>query len=496
MKKNGRSFFERLIVLSICWLAGCTVGPDYQPPTVETPQAWTHQEQVQPAVSEAILKEWWAVLNDPVLNGLIERVSWGSPDIREACYRIEESRALRDYVTGRYYPGAEFNASYTRTRDSANTAFTFPDLLEERGRYSTGFDAAWELDLFGGIRRSVQSAQALLEASVENYHGVQASLYAEVAANYIELRTNQMRLQYALENIQVQQETLKLTKDRFQAGLVPELDVAQARQNLANTEAQVPSLRLAETQAFNRLAVLLGQYPQDFDIDLKTPGTIPVLALDNLPAVLPANLLRQRPDIRRAERQLAAQTAQIGIVASELYPSFSLGGSFHLAAEQFSDVGDWSSRSYSYGPALRWRVFEGGRLRNLVKAEESRTQQAMVSYERTVLAAVEEVENTFEAYSQESIRCQALQRSVLAAQDTVRLVDSLYRSGLTDFQNVLDAQRTLYSQQDTLAISQGTIVLDVVRIYKALGGGWDPESVPDRPSSRETMNSESSPQDN
>lgn len=468
------------VLCCVCgFYAGCTVGPDYQKPALQMPEGWTEQEQ-KTAVSDEVLKTWWTVLNDSMLDELVESVSSDSPDIREAYYRIEESRALRDYATGEYYPGANFSAAYRRSRESANTAFSFPALQEELGRHSTGFDAAWELDLFGGIKRSVQSTQASLDASVESFRTIQTSLYAEVAGNYVELRTAQMRIQYALENIRTQQETLTLTENRFKAGIAPELDVSQARQNLANTEALVPSLRLAEIQAFNRLAVLLGKYPQDFESGLKMPATIPVPAGGNLPEVLPADLLRQRPDIRLAERQLAAQSARIGIATAEIYPSFSLSGSFYLEAEQFSDLGRWSSRTYSYGPGLRWRIFEGGRLRNLVRAEEARTEQLLASYERTVLTAVEEVENSLAAYTQESQRQEALQRSVQASEDTVRLVQSLYRSGLTDFQNVLDAQRTLSSQQDTLAISQGAVVLDLIRIYKAFGGGWDADAIEDQ----------------
>lgn len=488
---------QQLSFKIVCWLlltaflglAGCTVGPDYREPSLDMPDAWSPQDRMQTSVSPDALKQWWTVLDDPALNELMEKASVDNLSVQEAYYRIEESRVLRDFTAGRYYPSADVTGSYTRSRESENTVFAFPGMTEEAGLYSTGFDAAWELDLFGGIRRSVQSAQALLEASVESYRDIQASLYAEVAGNYIELRTNQMRIQYALDNIKSQQDTLKLTQDRLKAGLAPELDVAQARQNLANTEAQVPSLRLAETQAFNRLAVLLGRYPQDFDTALRTPGEVPVAALENLPAVLPADLLRQRPDIRLAERQLAAQTALVGVASAELYPSFSLAGTFNLTAEHFSDLGDWSSRSYAYGPGLRWNIFEGGRIRNLVKVEEVRTQQALNGYERTVLDAVEEVENALEAYTQESIRLEALQRSVLAAQDTVRLVESLYRSGLTDFQNVLDAQRTLFSQQDTLAVSQGTIVLDLIRIYKAFGGGWDLTLLENEPQNNENAES-------
>jgi multidrug efflux system outer membrane protein len=464
-----------LILLLGLWLAGCTVGPDYQEPSLQLPEGWSQQAQ-PPVVSEEALKAWWNSLQDPVLDDLIEQASLGNPDLEESLYRIEESRALRDYAAGRNYPAVDFTGSYTRSRDSQNTAFSFPGMDTEQGLYSTGFDAAWELDMFGGIRRSVESAQAQLEASVEDSRAIRVSLYAEVAAAYIELRTARMRIRYAEENIQAQKETLALTENRFKAGIAPELDVAQAKQNLADTEADLPLIHLAEQRAISRLAVLLGRYPQEFELPTEGFGSSPLPTLSELPTGLPADLLRRRPDIRWAERQLAAQTARIGVATADLYPAFSLAGSFRLEAEYFSDLGHNSSKSTAYGPGLRWNVFEGGRLRSLIRAEEARTRQALVRYERTVLSAVEEVENALAAYVQESLREQALGRAVEASENSVRLVQSLYRSGLTDFQNVLDAQRTLFRLQDRLAASRGTMVVALIRVYKALGGGWDPQA--------------------
>jgi NodT family efflux transporter outer membrane factor (OMF) lipoprotein len=484
-------FATGLIFLGGLWLSGCRVGPDYQEPSPALPEGWSQQAQ-PPVVSEETLKAWWTALQDPALDELIERARLGNPDLEESIYRIEESRALRDYAAGRNYPSADFVGSYTRSRDSQNTAFSFPGMDTEHGLYSTGFDAAWELDLFGGVRRSVESAQAQLEASVEDSRAIRVSLYAEVAATYIELRTARMRIHYAEENIQAQKETLVLVESRFKAGIAPELDVAQARQNLADTEADLPLIRLAEQRAISRLAVLLGEYPQDFSLPTEGFGSSPLPALSELPTGLPADLLRRRPDIRWAERQLAAQTARIGEATAELYPAFSLAGSFRLEAEYFSDLGHNSSKSTAYGPGLRWRVFEGGRLRSLVRAEEARTRQALVRYERTVLSAVEEVENALAAYVQESLREEALARAAGASEDTVRLVQTLYRSGLTDFQNVLDAQRTLFRLQDRLAASRGTVVVDLIRVYKALGGGWDPQAEDTKQAAEKTEGSKPS----
>jgi NodT family efflux transporter outer membrane factor (OMF) lipoprotein len=397
--------------------------------------------------------------------------------LQESYFRIQEARALRDAQAGGRLPSVGASGAYSRSRQSQNTAFAYGGGTEY-STYSAGLDALWELDLFGKIRRSVEAAQASLEATVEAERAVRVSLCAEVAAAYVELRTAQLRLRYALQNLQAQQETVRLTYSRFEAGLAPELDVAQARQNLANTEAQIPLLELDEQQARHRLAVLLGRYPRDFEIGAARPDLIPMPSQRGIPPSVPADLLRRRPDIRQAERQLAAQSARIGIAAAQLAPSFSLSGTFGLSSESFSDLNRWSSRMFSFGPAFQWNLFAGGRLRRLVEAEKARFEQLHSVYEQTVLAAVEEVENAIAAYRRHRERLEALERSVSAAEQTVRLVENLYRAGLTDFQNVLDAQRTLYSQQDFLASGQGAVVLDLIRLYKALGGGWDPSEEP------------------
>ncbi|MHC4426684.1 MAG: efflux transporter outer membrane subunit [Planctomycetota bacterium] len=472
MRKNPVLFGVGLLIS----IAGCTVGPDYDRPELELPQRWSREEQEQITTTPAELKGWWTVLNDSVLESLIEQAAQTNLDLKEALFSIEESRALRDFSTGRYYPQVDLSALYMRSRGSESGSVSIFGLgADQIDFHSAGFDSSWEIDLFGGIKRSVESSQASLEASIDNYRDVMITLYAEVARNYVELRTLQTRIRFALQNIHSQQETLKLTEDRFEAGIAPELDVAQAKLNLANTESEVPSLRLAETQAINRIAVLLGEFPQTFQADLKADKPIPVPS-EEIQVGLPADLLRRRPDIRQAERQLAAQTAIIGVATADLYPSFSLTGTFHLEAMELSDMGDLSSRAYSFGPSLRWNIFDGNRIRNSIKIEEARTQQARVRYERKVLLAVEEVENAITAYMQESQRRSALERSTAASEKSVELVRSLYKTGLTDFQNVLDMQRTLFIQQDKLAMSQGQVGLNLIRIYKALGGGWSAET--------------------
>ena len=464
--------FTWLYVLSVLLLTGCAVGPDYERPCIDMPDVWTQsivQDKNGSQNSNENLK-WWAELSDPVLDSLIERALESNNDIRQAYFRIQESRANRVFASGGRWPQVNETASYTRSRSSENGIIAASG--EENGLYSAGFDAAWEFDLFGGIKRTVESAQALLEASVDNYYGVQIALEGEVASTYVELRTIQLRIQYAQENIRIQESTLELTRNLFDTGQVSELDVKRAESTLANTESQIPTLKSSEIQAINRLAVLLGGFPGTLSEELTAnTGTIPKLS--ELPAVgLPADLLRRRPDIRKAERQLASQVAQVGVAAAEKYPSFSLSGAFNLQARNLSDMGTLASRTTSYGPNLKWNVFNGNRITSTIKMQEALAEQARIQYEQTVLTAVEEVENVLISYTQEQERYAALERAAAASEQSVAIVQNLYRNGLTNYQDVLDVQRTLFDQQDSLASSRGQMIQNAIRLYKALGGGW------------------------
>ncbi len=454
--------------LALLAVVGCTVGPDYERPEMELPQQWSGTAPTEP-VDVAALEQWWTAFEDPVLTDLIARADEGSLDLQAAVARIEQSRAQRAYAAGEQWPAVDATGGYIRTRSSANGMTAIGG---EHSLYTAGFDAFWELDLFGRIRRTVESAQAALEQSVEDYHDVRLSLRAEVARNYIELRTAQARLHYAAANVDIQRKMLELTQNRYAAEIAPELDVVQAQLILANTESEIPSLRIAETAAINRLAVLVGTTPHTLRTKLLEPGTLPELQTP-LRAGLPAELLRRRPDIRSAERALAAQTARIGLAEAQRYPSFSLAGTLGVEALQFSDIGNWSSRTFGFGPQVRWTLFDGNRLRSLAAVEEARTKQLAAAYEATVLRAVEEVENALVGLVQEQQRAAALRRSVQAARDSLEKVETLYRNGLTNFQNVLDVQRSLSQQEDRLAVSEGQIIQQTIALYKALGGGWD-----------------------
>ena len=461
-----------LCVLSAMLITGCTVGPDYEHPRMDMPLTWTQsiaQGEIESKKSDENLK-WWSELNDPVLDLLIERALESNHDIRQAYFKIQESRANRIYASGSQWPQVNGSGSYTRSRSSKNGVVASTG--EETGQYSAGFDAAWEIDLFGGIKRSVESAQALLEASVDNYYGVQIALESEVASTYVGLRTIQLRIQYALENIRLQENTLVLTRNLFDTGQVSELDVKRAESTLANTESQVPTLLSSETQAINRLAVLLGGFPGTLSNELSSNRAI-IPNLSKLPTIsLPADLLRRRPDIRKAERQLASQIAQIGVATAEKYPSFSLSGAFNLQARNFSDMGTLASRAYSFGPSLQWNIFNGNRITSTINMKKAQAEQSRILYEQTVLNAVEETENALTSYVQEQSRYDSLKRATAASEQSVKLVQNLYQNGLTNFQDVLDVQRTLFSQQDSLASSQGQMIQNVIRLYKTLGGGW------------------------
>ncbi len=462
------------VILLAAATAGCTVGPDYVPPEIDMPDAWHEQATEGLADGSADIRTWWVLLNDPLLDALIERAGKRNLDLRIALARINEARAQRGVAFGQYFPDVDGVGFYQRSRASDNGFNPVPDggaSHDQENLHNVGFDATWEIDLFGRISRSVESADASLQASVEDYRDVLVLLYSEVAITYVDVRTLQARLIARRQNVETQRQTLELTRNRFDAEIAPELDVSQAERNLASTESQIPVLEAALYQAMNRLAVLLGQHPGTLHAELAEYSAIPEVPASTTVG-LPVNLLRQRPDLRRAERQLAAQHAQIGVATADLYPRFSLSGTFALEATNFSSTFDGDSKTYSFGPSFRWNIFDGDRVRSRIGVEDARTQQLLAVYENTVLLALEDVENAMVAYKQERRRYRSLQRSVAAAQRSVELVDTLYRNGLTNFQNVLDAQRALADEQDRLAASDGQITKNLVSLYKALGGGW------------------------
>jgi NodT family efflux transporter outer membrane factor (OMF) lipoprotein len=380
-------------------------------------------------------------------------------------------------VAGAQKPQVDVSGDAVRDQPSDNGALgsVVPGGLDAANLFSLGVGAFWEIDAFGRIRRQVESADATTQASIESYRDVLVSLYAETALAYIAVRTAQERLRIAHANVDGQEDTLQLTKDRFAAGLVSALDVAQAESNLANTYSLIPTLERDLDQGLNRLAVLLGEHPGSLHDEIGPTAPLPEEPQD-VATGLPTDLLRQRPDVRQAERQLAAQTAQIGVATADLYPSFGLSGFLGLEATSGGDLLDGDSVSWNVGLPIRWNIFSGGRIRSQIRAEEARTNQLLANYERTVLLALEESENAMVAYEKEVQRRARLEDSVAATQRSLNLVLTQYTAGLTDFQNVLDTQRTLLLREDELAVAEGIVIANLVRLYRALGGGWDPET--------------------
>ncbi|MHC4998816.1 MAG: efflux transporter outer membrane subunit [Planctomycetota bacterium] len=480
----------RFCIIRICLFAasviylplfsGCKVGPDYVRPETSVPDQW-HEKAVQGLEDgSANLQTWWTVFDDPILEDLIQRSHVDNLDLRIAYARIMEARAFLGVASGEYWPEVDGVGFYSRDRVSENGLQAPPDgsSPDQTDLYGFGVDASWEIDVFGRISRTVETAQALMEASVEDYRDVLVALYSAVAQSYIDLRAVQKRIEYTQSNAILQRGTLELTENRREAGLVPQLDVEQAKLVLSSTEAVIPTFRQVEAEAIHRLGVLLGHPPGALYEELAVTSDVPDVP-QQVAVGLPTELLRQRPDIRRAERILAAQTAEIGVATAGLYPAFSLSGTFALEGQDFSDTGDWDSRAWGFGPAMRWNLFDGDRIRNTIKVREAQTEQAMADYELTVLEALEEVENAMVSFEQEKQRLADLYDSVVAAQKSVDLVRELYENGLTDFNNVLDMQRSLTIQQDLLAESQGAVANNLVRIYTSLGGGWSVELIED-----------------
>ena len=337
--------------------------------------------------------------------------------------------------------------------------------------YNTSIAGSWEVDLFGRIRRNVEANTAALDAAVEDYRDVLVVLYAEIGITYVDARTFQERIKFNEANIETQRGTLQLVIERNRAGLVGDLDVRQAEENLGRTEALLPFLRQRYVQSVNRLGVLLGLYPSALHEELQRPTPIPVPPREVLIGV-PRDVLRQRPDIRRAERDLAAQTARIGVATADLFPRLTILGTFGFQATDAVDWTNWSSRAFSIGPKVVWNIFDGGKIRSNIRTQEALTAQALTTYERTVLDALEDAESSMIAFVEEQNRRDALQRSATASAQAVELVRTLYRTGLTDFQNVLDTERSLFERQDELAQSRGLVSQNLIRVYRALGGGW------------------------
>jgi multidrug efflux system outer membrane protein len=462
-------------------LAGCTVGPDYVPPKPVMPASFTEHTGSATSASQGSPTSndsWWQGFGDATLNSLMADALHSAPDLAVAEARIREARALRGIAGADLYPTADVGAQYDRTHGSANVPVGVPPGGLGPGAngnlWQTGFDASWEIDVFGGKRRGVEAADASYQAIVADRGDVELTLLAEVARNYIELRGVQRQLAVARSNLSIQQDSLSLTRSQFDAGLASRLDVLRAQAQVSDTEAAIPTFEANERASIYRIGALIGQPPEQLLAQLDTPQAIPS-AIADVPVGLPSDLLRRRPDIRAAERRIAAANARIGVAQADLYPHFSLTGVAGLESLNASTFLTAPSRYFSIGPSINWLIFDAGKVRFEMHAEEARTDQAAAAYQRTVLGALRDVETALVSYAQSKVRHERLAAEVTADREAVTIATRLYKQGLNDFLSVLDAERSLYAADDKLAQSERDTALDLVALYKALGGGWQTE---------------------
>jgi multidrug efflux system outer membrane protein len=454
-------------------LASCTVGPNYHRPQIAVPTRWSEPLSGGETNGPPDFAEWWKAFRDPELDSLVQRAARANLDLRIAQYRVQEARAERGVTAAGYWPMVNASSSYTRNRISQHYFLPLPPGTPlTYNWYQAGFDASWELDLFGGTRRAVEAANADVEAAEFARRDTLISLLAELARNYFEARGTQQRLIIAQQNIAAQRDSLDLTRARYNAGLSSDLDVQQATALLDNTQAQIPLLQTTLKSALHRIGILLGEAPGAASAELAQPAVLPGPPPE-VPVGLPSDLLLRRPDLQRAERELAAATARVGVAKADLFPKFSLTGNGGVQSVSASDWFTAGSRFWTFGPTVAWRIFDAGRIRANIHVQTAREKQSLASYEQTVLTAFEEVENALTAYAQEQLRYRSLNASATAQRAALTLSQDLYRNGLVDFLRVLDSERSLYVAEDELVQSHKTVSEDLIALYKALGGGWD-----------------------
>jgi len=515
----------KFLPVAVLLLAGCTVGPDFQQPSLWSPASWftarpnpARLEASMP-VAEPVDAEWWKKFNDPVLTGLVRRVAAGNLDVRTSAVRLAESRAQRSVAGADQFAQLNGNGSYTRQRLSKQGVISLvgggassgggsassgsggspgaqsnglggrqggfpssvagPSAIPAFDLFQGGFDASWELDLWGRVRRSVESADAALVASAEAQRAQLLSSIAEVARDYMQLRGTQDTLRITRDNITAAQESVRLTTERARGGLATDLDVANARAQLESTAATVPQLEQQEAQGINAIGLLLGMPPAALQAELSPPKPVPPVP-PRVPVGLPSELARRRPDVRQAEAQLHSATADIGTAKADFYPKLTLSGSVALQALQVRNLG-FSAGTYSYGPSLTIPIFEGGRLRGTLALREAQQQEAAVAYQRTVLQAFTDVDNALIAYTAEQRRRDRLAAQMTQSRRAFNLAQDQYRQGLTDFLQVLTAQRTMLAAEQQLSDSTATVSSNLVALYKALGGGWEADLPMDGP---------------
>jgi NodT family efflux transporter outer membrane factor (OMF) lipoprotein len=492
----------RLAPAALVFLAvvGCTVGPDFVPPVAKTPDGWTAATPKSGKPDSAVVAaepndgRWWATFNDPELTSLIERARDANPTLKLAALRIEQARAQLQAVGAKDLPTLGLDSSYARTELSPNGVLgllggssgpatqtaangfpstLLPSKLPAFDLFQTGFDASWEIDLFGRVRRQVEAAEAQAQDVKEARNDALVSVYAEVARSYVTLRGVQRLIEITRDNLKAQRNAYNLTHAQAQNGETSNLDVENASAEVATTEAQMPLLEDQKIHLINALSLLIDREPAALQAELDAAAPLPPIP-PSVPIGLPSELAHRRPDIRRAEADLHMATANIGVARADLYPRLTLSGSIGVQALRFSNLGDWASKFYNVGPALSIPVFNGNTYAN-IEVQEVRQKEAALNYETTVLSALHDVENAVSSYESEQVRVHSLQLAATANQHSLDLAQQRYKAGLSSFLDVLDSERRLYASQLDVARSSVTISTNLIAVYKALGGGWGAE---------------------
>jgi outer membrane protein, multidrug efflux system len=459
------------IILILLLNSGCKVGPDYRKPDINMPGRFGNTAKDADANSAGDLSKWWTNLNDSVLDRLVNQVMQGNLDIKVAGDRLEQAQAVRGIISGSDKPQLGLQGSAMRENYSLNSLFGA--FLPERRQddFTGAFGARWELDLFGKTARSLEASDATIQVAMANQHAVMVAMSAGVAKEYILVRQLQKEIDITNRNLKIQQDTLDVVEKRFSSGLINELTVQQAKAQLQATRSILPKLDTALHQAVHRIGILTGQEPNALSNQLMAAGSIPQTKA-MVPVGLPSELLTHRPDVVRAERNLAAATANIGVATADLFPRFSLTGSAgqeSITSENFTDS---ASRFWILTSGFSWPVFDWGSIRSNIKLQNAKQKEAMDLYIKSVLTAMADVENALVAYGNEQERLKLLEEQTAANQKTLALAQERYNGGLVDFLNVLDAQRQLYQSEDTLAVSQSQLAIYLVTLYESLGGGW------------------------
>lgn len=451
--------------------SGFKVGPNYCKPAAPVADHWIDY-QIDPRLSEtpADLAAWWTVFNDPQLNGLMETASRQNISLRVAGTRIQQAQAILAIAAGSLFPQAQFaSGGYDRVQLSRATANVPP--INNFDQWNTGLNLSWELDFWGRYRRGIESADASLDATIEGYDNVMVLLLSDAATTYIRIRTLQTQLNFLRANVESQKKSLSIAEARLKGGLADEVDLLQTRNNVEQTESLIPATEAALRQANNALCVLLGIPPRDLIPELGD-GAIP-MAPTTIAVDIPARLLRRRPDVRQAERIAAAQCAQIGIAETALYPRIAINGALQWQAKSLDDLFSSASTGGAVGPSFNWNIFNYGRLRNAIRVQQALFEQAVYSYQETVLRAQRETEDAMIGFIKAQDQTEKLRMAVNDVKELESILQTKATKGAIDFNRVFVVQAQATTQQDNLAQSEGNIALNLVRVYRALGGGWE-----------------------